>query len=323
MATWKVAAACLVTLVAACTSRPSTEEVAVVLQQNLPETIREAARIETSKTEMATTGQSDSMVVKFKAQVRISEPLYAAVDLSRAAEKAGVDLAKFSTSDRMLQSIPDNLRTEFEGEIRRLSIKPTFVEERVQAGAMSEWYGSYRATKVVDRWVVSDFHTDVPPAFVGVKRAALPPDSVPLQTAPVWFTETQRDYDNLLRRISDAQRVHQAEARATEAQAAAQHERDAREQVVAAATQQALKMPISYRFRSAALSGSMVLQMQVITPMTVTLNVTRGHQHFSRDLQLLPGRTVEFGHIEGWGFRGGDEVTLTNSRFSPVVFSAP
>lgn len=321
MVIWRVLAAALLTLLGACTTKPSSDDVHVVLQQNLPESFREVARVEQLQTEMTT--ESNSVVIKFKAQLKLSEPLYAAADFSRAAESAGVDPVKFASAERTLQSVPDNLRQQFEGDIQRLLRRPTFIDQKAAAGAVSEWYGSFRSKKVVDKWVVSDFHTDVLPTIAGVRRSALPSDALSLQKAPDWFTGVRREYEEIFRRIADAQKVQQAEERAAVAQAAAQQERDARERAVALATQQARQMPIRYGFRQAALGGSMVLRIQVIAPMTVTLNVVRGHQRFTRNLQLLPGRTAEFGHLEGWAFRGGDQVTLTNGSFDPVEFKAP
>ena len=54
-----------------------------------------------------------------------------------------------------------------------------------------------------------------------------------------------------------------------------------------------------------------------------SMDVTRGLQTFARDLQAVPGRVVEVGHSEGWGFQSGDTIRLSNPSFDPVSFAAP
>jgi len=161
---------------------------------------------------------------------------------------------------------------------------------------------------------VSDFKTEVQPSFKGMPRKAFPEDAISADSASSWFAERKRDQQAFLQRVSDTQKLHETEERLAAAQATAEQEKQSRER-------SDRRMPLNVSARPAALGGTMVLRLQVLRPMTVTLNVTRGLQRFSRELQLVPGRTVEFGHLEGWGFRSGDQVTLSNPAFDSLSFS--
>lgn len=308
---WKVAGAVLVTLVAACSNNPTPNDIQRTLQERTPDAYKGITSVRPVQTEMNSEADN-TVLVKFKAEIVLTEPLYMATDFSRAAQSAGVDMQKYGLAESALRSMPRNLRESVEAEAQRLLKRPTFIEQTTPGAATSEWYGSYRTKKVVDKWVITEFHTHVMPAFKGVAKASLPADALTLQDASGWFSNARRDYELVFQRAADAQRVQQAEQRAAQAQAIA-------EQMQA----EARKMPVNVGFRRAALDGSMVLRMQATAPITATLSVSRGHQSFRRDIQLAPGKTTELGHLEGWGFRSGDRLTLTNSSFDSLEFLAP
>jgi hypothetical protein len=305
--------ACVVMLTA-CGAKPGADDVRQVLQQNVPDTLRETAVVDQAQTETSSDG--DSITVKFKAQLKTTQALYSPAEVQTVAGSAGADLKLFGDVDRTIRSLSPRLQQDFESEILKQRQLPTFIEQTTPAAAMSDWYGSYHTKKVVDRWVVSDFKTEVQPSFKGMPRKAFPADAVTTDTASSWFADRKRDQQAFLQRVAATQKLQETEERLAAAQTAAEQEKETRERAVR-------HMPLNVGTRPAALGGTIVLRFQVLRPMTVTLDVARGLQRFSRELQLAPGRTSEFGHVEGWGFRSGDQVTLTNPAFDPMSFTVP
>jgi hypothetical protein len=81
-------------------------------------------------------------------------------------------------------------------------------------------------------------------------------------------------------------------------------------------------LPVRVAFRRALLGSGQVALLQNLSnrEIQVTLEVSAPAtgQHFSRPLVIEPNRTREFGHIEGWEFAAGQEVTLNNAQYRPL-----
>lgn len=93
--------------------------------------------------------------------------------------------------------------------------------------------------------------------------------------------------------------------------------------MIASQQQQARKMPITVGLRKASIAGGFVLQLQSNQSITVRLDVMRAAQNHARELNIVPGRILEYGGLEGWSFRSGDRVVLSNRLFDPMSFSVP
>jgi hypothetical protein len=308
----RVAPVAILLVLAACSARPGADEVRQVLQQNLPDALRDNVVVDQVQSQI--TAEGDSVVVKFKSQLKTTQPLYAPVDPKKAAAIAGADVSLFGEVDRAVSNLSTRLRQDFQADISKIKQVPTFIEETSAAGTSVDWYGSYRAKQVVDRWVVSDFKTEVQPLLKGMPRQTFAADALSTDKVASWFDDRKRDQQAFLQRVADAQKLQETEQQLAAVQAVAAQEKATREHADR-------RMPINVTVRPATLGGTMVVRFQVLRPMSVTMEVSRGLQHFSRDLQLAPGRTLEFGHLEGWGFRSGDQVTLTHPSFDTVSFS--
>lgn len=302
-----------------CSAKPSAEDLKVLVQQNMPDALRSVATVDQLQAEVAAGGEE--MLVKFKAQLKLTQSLYSPVGFGQAANAAGADLTQFGALQQAVNALSSERRKPYEADVSRLTTKPVFLDEVHASGAPTEWYGSFKTRKVVDKWVVSEFRTDVHPEIKGQPRSAYPDASVLLASSKDWFSEVQREQQSLAARLSELRTLEQTEAQLAQAQAAAQQEREARATVVAAAEKQSRQLPVRVALRPAVLGGTLVLHMQALSAMTIRLDVVRGLQRFSRDLQLRPGTTTSFGHLEGWGFRVGDEVRLTNPAFDPFSFA--
>lgn len=315
---WKVIFASLLALLAGCSPKPDDDSVRQVLEQHLPRSVGDGVVVQEVQSEM--TADGDSVLVKFKAQLRATQPFYVPVEFEEVSNTANANKNMFAAVDRAVQGLSAQLRQEFQVDVQKLSSRPVFIQQRTPSGSLMDWYGSYRAKKVVDRWVVNAFTTDVDPVVRGKLRSAYPSDALEAGSADSWFTEMERNQQSFLQRVSDAQKLEHAQEQLAEARSAAEEERAAREQQAFAAERQARQLPINVQLRRALIGNTFVLRMTSLRPITVTVQVSRGAQHFARDLQLTTGRPMELGHLEGWGFRTGDLVEISNSLFDPKAF---
>ena len=117
--------------------------------------------------------------------------------------------------------------------------------------------------------------------------------------------------------------LKQKEVEVNVAKEMAQRERDARERMIASQQQQARKMPIDLQIRKAAIAGGYVLQLQSNQSITVRLDVMRSAQTHAKELNVVPGRMLEYGGLQGWSFKSGDRVVLSNRLFDSMSFSVP
>jgi hypothetical protein len=309
------------TLCIACTSKPADTDVNSVVAENIPKEFKSFASAEQIQTEVTASG--DEVAVKFKTQLKLNQSLFEPIDFDVAAKTAGGDVLLFQKVSERFKALSPAGQDAASAAVQVATQKPVFLSEAHAVGNSAEWYGSFKAKKVVDRWVASDFKTEVAPQFKGRPRSEFPDTAVESKNASSWFADIKKKQTELLQKIDVAQKFEQKEAELAGAQAAAQKERAEKDALIAAKEQQARQMPLKAQFRSAALGETSVLRLQVDKPMTVRLDVTRGLQKFARDLQMTPGRVLEIGHLEGWGFKAGDAVTLSNPSFDNISFSAP
>lgn len=306
---------------AACSSKPSSEEINAAVREHVPSKAGTVAEFNSADAE--TRPEGDGFVVNFKAHLRTKEALYRVLDASKVAADVGADLGPFKELEDATRAAPEDVKSDLAEDLRRLSTRPTFIEQTVPARKPVDWYGSMHMKKLVDRWVITDVRTEVEPVLVGSSKNQLPSDAVELARAKDWLAELANQQHVMAQRLFDRTRARVAEEKAARSEAVAQSEKDARAKVVEAVQQQARQLPIRYAFRPAVLGGTGVLQLQSSTPMTLRLEVSRGYQHFAKDLQVAPGRTVSFGHLEGWGFKTGDVIRFSNSSFDPATVTVP
>lgn len=326
-------------LCAACAPKPSPADVDAVLVENIPDSFRAVAAVEQTQSEISSAG--DDMLVKFKSHLKLGQPLFVPVNFDTVARAASADTSLFNEIEKGTQTLSAVARQSMAAAIQSATAKPMFLAQASPAGTAVEWYGSFKAKKLVDRWVASDFKTDIAPRFMGQPRSDFAQEAVDSAVASAWFVETKARQVTLLEkidttrqlekkdaeaeqeRIDSAQMLTQKEAELAEARVMAQKEHAEKQGLVAQQQKQARQLPIRVLFRRAALGGSSVIQVQAALPITVRMVVIRDAQQFARDLQIVPGRTVEVGHLEGWGFKSGDQVTLSNQSFDSVFLAAP
>jgi hypothetical protein len=314
-----VAACTAVLLTTGCSSKPSDDDVKAVLNQHLPTALASSAKVEQVQWEDSVS--ADHQLVKFKAVLKTAEPMFAKVEFDDAARDAGGDTSLFEKVTNAAQALSPAGQARFQADVADLTQRPQFVKVTTPAGAVANWYGSFTAKKIVDKWVSSDFLTDAEPKVAGLPRASFDPKAVDLAQATKWFRDVNSRQVTLLTSLADAKTIEEKDVQLEQQKAAADRERSAKESLMAAETQRARRMPIQAGLRPAALGGTFVLQLAALRPMTVRLDVQRDLQHFSRDLQVAPGRRLELGHLEGWGFKSGDQVTVSNPAFDPLVFT--
>ena len=347
----------VVLLCVGCSPKPTDEDVGAVLTENIPPALKPVAAIDQTQAEISSAG--DDLLVKFKTHLKLSQPLFDAIEFESAAKAAGGDNSSFGEIEKRSQKLTAAGRESLADAIKAATNKPTFLAESSAAGIAVEWYGSFKAKKVVDRWVSSDFKTDIEPKFKGRPRSEFPESAIESAKANGWFTDIKVKQVALLQKIDTAQQLERKDAEASQAQidnaqllaqketelseaknlaaqklaqrdaevqhalAIAQRERVAKEGVIAQQQRQARQMPIKVQFRRAAIGGTSVMRIEAGLAITVRMDVARGAQTFARDLQVASGRVVEIGHLEGWGFKSGDMVRLSNPSFDTVSFTAP
>ncbi|MBC7608091.1 MAG: hypothetical protein H7228_00720 [Polaromonas sp.] len=127
----------------------------------------------------------------------------------------------------------------------------------------------------------------------------------------------------MLEKIANAERLDQKDVEIEAAKDSAKREREAKETLVVAVQKQARKMPVAVKFRKALIGGTSVLQLQSNQAMTLRVEITRSAQTQSKEINLVPGPVFEYGQLEGWGFKSGDGVVLSNRMYDPISFTLP
>ncbi|WP_029524153.1 hypothetical protein [Polaromonas glacialis] len=326
-------------LCVACAPKPSTADVDAALTENISENIKAVVVVDQTQSDISSDG--DDVLVKFKSHLKLTQPLFVNADFATVSSAAGADISLFDKIPKEAQNLSAAAREKMDEAIKSSTGKPIFLAQASPAGTAVEWYGSFKAKKLVDKWVTTDFKTDIEPKFKGQIRSEFSDAAVESENAGKWFSDIKAQQIALLQKIDtvrqleikdaeaeqaqvdNAQMLKQKEAELAEARFIAQREHTEKQGLIAQQQQQARHLPVKVSFRHAAFGSTAVIQVQAALPITVRLEVSRAAQVFARDLQIAPGRIVEVGHVEGWGFKSGDKVTLSNQSFDPVFIYAP
>lgn len=315
-----LAATAALILCAGCTSKPTDSDVADVLTANIPKAFMAVVAVEQIQADIS---GGDEAVVKFKSHLKLSQPLFETVAFGSVAAATGSDVTLFKQIKDAAQGLTSPAKEELAEVIKKAITKPAFISLKTPIGATVDWYGSFKEKKVVDKWVSSDFKTEVEPAFKGQPRDAFDAAAIEDSKAKDWFVEVKTQQIDVLQKIENSKKLAQKDIEIQQAKAQAQHEREAKEALIAAKEKQARQLPVSLSVRPSVMGNTLVLVMQATQAMTVHLEVARGLQRFAHDYQLLGGKPMQVGHMEGWGFAHGDVVRLTNSAFDPKVVAVP
>jgi hypothetical protein len=327
-----VAAVAALALCASCSPKLSDADIAVVLSDNVPQPLKSLVTVEQVQSDISASGEGS--LVKFKSQLKLKEPLFEAVDFETAAKAAGGDASLFRQIEESARGLAPADRESLAAAIQKATVKPVFIVQTAPVGTTADWYGSFSDKRVIDKWVSSDYKTDVAPLLKGQPRSTFGDSAVESTNAKVWFDDARTQQADLLQKMDTAKKLAQkdaeidqaktsAAAEVSQARAIAGAEREARETMAANHEKQARQMPVELSTRRALVGGTSVLVMQAAQAMTVRLEVVRGLQRFARDYQLVPGRPTQVGHVEGWGFLAGDAVRLSNPSFDPKVVTVP
>ncbi len=323
-----IAATAALFLCVGCSSKPADTDVAGVLTENVPKALKAVATVEQTKADITVSG--DDAVVKFKSVLKLSQPLFEAVDLDTVAKSTESDVALFRQIEEAAQGLSSAAKDELAGAIKAATTKPVFIAQTAAAGATAEWYGSFKDKKVVDKWVASDFKTEAEPVLKGQPRAAFEATAVETSQAKAWFAALKTQQADVLQKIETAKKlaqkdvqIAQKDAQIESATASAQRERDAKEQLLAAREKQLRQLPVTLSLRNAAIGNTKTVVMQSARAMTIRIEVSRALQRFEHDYQLEAGKPLAIGHLEGWGFLRGDVVRFSNPSFDPRVLTVP
>lgn len=312
-----VTAVAALILCTGCSSKVSENDVAAVLTENVPPSLKSVVTVGPTQSDISAVG--DDSLVKFKTQLKLTQPLFESADFGTMAKSTESDISLFSKIEESAQGLAPAARDEFAADIEKATQKPAFIVQTAAAGAASDWYGSFRDKKVIDKWVSSDFKTEVEPRLKGQPRTAFSEAAIEGPNAKTWFAENRARQVDVLQKIEIAKKLAQKDSEIAQAMASAATERSAKESLTAANEKQARQMPVNLSMRPALVGGTLVLGMQAAQAMSVRLEVERGLQRFSRDYQLSPGRTTQVGHLEGWGFKSGDTVRVSNPSFDTKI----
>lgn len=316
-----IAALAALALCAGCSSKLNETEVAAVLTENIPAHLKSLVTVGSIQTEVSSTG--DETIVKFKTQLKLSQPLFKEIDFDSVAKAASGETSLFAQVEEATHGLAPANRESLAEAIQKATFKPVFIAQTATEGASADWYGSFKSKKVIDKWVSSDFVTDVAPKFEGQPRSAFNEKAVDTGGANTWFADAKARQLDLLQKIDTAKKLTQKDAEIAEAKSVAASEREAKEALVNAVVKKARQMPVDLATRRALVGGTLVLTMNSNQQMTVRLEVERGLQRFIRDYQLAPGRPTQVGHMEGWGFMSGDKIKLSNPAFDPKLATVP
>lgn len=310
-----VALAALV-LCAGCSPKPSDSDIAGVLTENVPKALKSVVTVEQTQADIS--GGNDGSLVKFKSHVKLSQPLFEAVDFDAVAKSTSSDVGLFDKIAESAKGLAPASQEELAAAIKKTTFKPIFLAQTAATGTMAEWYGSFKSVKVVDKWVSSDFKTEVDPALRGQPRSAFDETAIDATQGSAWFAQRKIEQADVLQKIETAKQLAQKDTEIEQAKASAQTERAAKEAVIAADMKQVRRLPVAVTTQRAILGNTLTLVMRPTQAMTVRLDVSRGAQTFTHDYVLSPGRAVAVGHLEGWGFLPGDAVRLSNPVFDSM-----
>ena len=304
-----------------CTPKLNDEEVTKVVGENLPAQLKAVVSLGKVQTDIAS--GSDESTVKFKTQLKLSQALYKEIDFDSAAKTSNGDAGLFQQVEEAARGLNTQDREALAESIQKATMKPAFIAVVSPEAAVSDWYGSFKSKKVIDKWVSSDFATEVAPKFEGRPRSEFKDSAIDVANGTAWFAEAKTRQLEVLQKMDVAKKLADKDSEIQAAKAAAANEREAKEAVLNAVEKSARQLPVELKVRKAALGGTLVLIMSAAQPMTVRLECARALQRFSRDIQLVPGRPTSFGHLEGWGFLSGDSVRITNPGFDPKIVTIP
>lgn len=312
-----VASIAALVLCVGCSPKLTENDVSTVLADNVPEALKSVVAVGPTETEMSSNG--DTTGVKFKSLLKLNQPLYERVDFEQMAKSTGSDIDLFNKIEEAANGLNSANLKELAPEIEAAVKKPFFILQTAASGTATDWYGSFTGKKVVDRWVSSDFKTEVEPKLRGQVRTAFDQAAIDGINAKAWFTDSRTRQIDVLQKIETAIKLAQKDSEIEQAKAVATSERKAKEDLIEAQVMKARTMPIELTVRPALLGNTSVLILQTTRAMTVHLDVERGIHRFVKDLQLNPGRPTEIGHLEGWGFKAGDKISLSNSSFDTKI----
>lgn len=98
-------------------------------------------------------------------------------------------------------------------------------------------------------------------------------------------------------------------------------------QAVAAAAAAKPALPVVIGFRSSILGKGLVAEIENTSdrPLAVILAVRNPEHSTARrfKLDLAPGSRTDFGHLEGWQFAPGDEVSVFSDGFRALTVTVP
>jgi len=86
-------------------------------------------------------------------------------------------------------------------------------------------------------------------------------------------------------------------------------------------------MPVVVGYRPALLGAGLVAQIKNVSGrhlslLTTLKNPTTGQQKVVR-IDVAPGQVQEIGHLEGWTFASGDQITIAHNDYRPWAGSLP
>jgi hypothetical protein len=159
------AAVVALALCAGCAPKPSNTDIEAVLTEHVPNAFIAVASVEGTQADI--TGGSDASLVKFKSHLKLSQPLYKAVDFDANLKSTASDVTRYALIEESARALTPAVRDKFAAAIKKASFKPVFIAQTAPTGATADWYGAFRTIRVVDKWVASDFNTEVDPALDG------------------------------------------------------------------------------------------------------------------------------------------------------------
>ena len=322
-----------------CSSKPGDTDIGGVLMENLPKSLKTVVSIEQTQTEV--TGRDDDLLVTFKARLKLSQPLFETVDFGSVANITESDIALFPKIEQAALGLTPESRDDLARAIKAATSKPVFIRQTASAGDATDWYGSFKDRKVVDKWVSSAFKVEVEPTFKGFPRVSFEEAAVEITQAKAWFAEIMVKQADVLQKIEAAKLIAQKDVEIEQTRALAQKqlaqkdneialakastktEREAKEALLTVKRVQEARLPVVLSMKRALIGDSLTLVIQSTQAMTIRLEVSRGLQRFAHDYQLTGGRPKVVGHMEGWGFVSGDLVRLSNPLFDTKVITIP
>ncbi|MES2944905.1 MAG: hypothetical protein V4772_18725 [Pseudomonadota bacterium] len=193
-----------------CAPKLADADIAAVLAQNLPENLRGKATVESVQSEIASSG--DELQIKFKSNLKLTEALFEKTEFDAAAQAAGFDTSSYQAIDKGMGGLSAAARDSLSPAAKQATARPLMIRETAAAGSLGEWYGSFRAKKFVDKWVASDFKTDIAPKFVGLPRASFAASAIDSAASKAWFADIQTQQKVLLEKIANSGHLDKKDA---------------------------------------------------------------------------------------------------------------